>query len=352
MSVNPFPITPIPATVLVGFLGAGKTTLLNELLGSENVEKTAIIVNDFSQINIDAKLVRQASERLIEMSNGCICCTLRQDLVDELSTLSALPGLQRIVIESTGIGEPLPIAQAFHMDDLPERVRLEEIVTVVDSGSFWTDFERADTIEDADGNPVEAPLAPLLVDQLEFTNVVLLNKADQSTPAELDRLEGFVRGLNPIAKIYRTVRCRLDPTLVSGTGLYDYELGPETEDWDAEWVKDGSEAEEYGFNTFTYFASEPFRHADFMAVFDDWDDSILRAKGFVRFVDHDPVGLSVVRDSMELTTFSFADGADENGAPTPAALDESWASEPIEIVFIGQQMPVERIVAQLDRCLV
>ncbi|MCO5221785.1 MAG: GTP-binding protein [Thermomicrobiales bacterium] len=225
---------PIPATVLVGFLGSGKTTLLNELLSADNVEKTAVIVNDFSQINVDARLVRQASEHLVEMSNGCICCTLRQDLVDELAELSRVPDLQRVIIESTGIGEPLPIAQAFHMDELPELVRLEEIVTVVDSSRFWTDFERSDTIEDAEGNPVEAPLAPLLVDQLEYTNVILLNKADRATSAELDRLEGFVRGLNPVANIYRTVRCRLDPTLVRGTGLYDYEIGPDTEEWEEE----------------------------------------------------------------------------------------------------------------------
>lgn len=351
MSVSALPAEPIPATVLVGFLGSGKTTLLNELLSADKVEKTAVIVNDFSQINVDAKLVRQASEHLVEMSNGCICCTLRQDLVDELAALSAVPGLQRIVIESTGIGEPLPIAQAFHMGELPELVRLEEIVTVVDSGRFWADFERSDTIEDAEGNPIEAPLAPLLVDQLEYTNVVLLNKADRSTPAELDRLEGFVRGLNPSAKIYRTVRCRIEPALVRGTGLYDYEIGPETEAWEAEWVKDGSEAEEYGFNTFTYFASEPFRHEAFMALFDDWDDSILRAKGFVRFVDHDPIGLSVVRDSLELTTFSLAGELDERGEQMPPELDESWADEPIEIVFIGQRMPIDRMVERLDACL-
>ncbi|MCO5221784.1 MAG: GTP-binding protein [Thermomicrobiales bacterium] len=116
-------------------------------------------------------------------------------------------------------------------------------------------------------------------------------------------------------------------------------------------MKDGSEAEEYGFNTFTYFASEPFRHDAFMALFDDWNDAILRAKGFVRFVDHDPVGLSVVRDSLELTTFALAGAVDETGAPLEAELDESWADEQTEIVFIGQRMPVEQIVERLDACL-
>ena len=339
------PHPPVPSTVLVGFLGAGKTTLLNHLLSANHGRRLAVVVNDFSAINIDAHLVRHTTDRLVEMSNGCICCTLREDLIDELRQLSEIPGLDGIVVESTGIGEPLPIAQAFHMEDLPDRIRLSEIITLVDASTFWADHERSDMIEDADGNPVMAPLAPLLVDQLEYTNIVLLNKTDLASPEDLVRLEGYVHSLNPEALILRTDHCLVDPAMVFGTDRYNYEDAEEAPGWEENWDFDGAgEADEYGFNTFTYLNPTPLRYDAFMALFDDWPDQVLRAKGLVLFADHPPVMISVVRDNLDLQILG-EEGDD------PELIAEFLGPDPLsEIVFIGRNMPVETICDRFDAC--
>ena len=278
---------PISATVIVGFLGAGKTTFLNAVLQGDHGKRIAEIVNDFSSVSIDAKLVRHTTDRLVEMANGCICCTLRDDLLEELRKLVEMPDLDHVVIESTGIGEPLPIAQVFHMDDMPDLYRLEEIITVVDSSSFWIDYERNDLIEDDEGNLVEAPLAPLLIDQVEYTNIVLLNKTDLVNDEDLARLDGFVRNLNPEATVHRTVRGQIDLSNVLGTGSYIYEGAEETENWDLNWnqVTSVGEADEYGFTSFTWISEVPLTELAFVALFEDWPDELMRTKGVVQFDD-------------------------------------------------------------------
>lgn len=331
----------IPASVLVGFLGSGKTTVLNHLLTEKHGRKIAVILNDFAELNIDSRLVRRADERLVEMSNGCICCTLRQDLVDELRELSQVAALDYILIESTGIGEPMPIAQAFFMDDVPERVRLDSIITVVDAAAFWNDFNRSDIIADENGELVESPLAPLLIDQLEFTNVVLLNKSDLVTTDELDRLDGFVRQLNPDAQIHRSVHGRVDPSLFIDVRLFDYEVALGAEGWDEEWVQDGSEAEEYGFHTFVYHQACPMEWNHFLALFEEWPDEVLRAKGFVVFADDPPVILSLAGGSVHLEALESLEDDHEPGTD----LDST------EIVFIGRGMPVDELRDRLDACV-
>lgn len=350
--------SPIPASVLVGFLGAGKTTLINHLLSSNHGKKIAVVVNEFGEVNVDAKLVRHTTERMIEMSNGCICCTLREDLLLELRELSEM-NLDYILIESTGIGEPLPIAQTFHMEDLPSRVRLDSIVTVVDAEAFWDDWSRKDTVEDEEGNPVEQPLAGLLADQLEFTSVVLLNKADRVEDTALVKLESFIHELNPYAQIYRTVRGQIEPEKLIHTGLYNYELGLAHPDWEIEWNKPSSEVEEYGFESFVYRSAVGFDAHAFEQFLHNWPKNIVRAKGWVKFVNHVPVTLSqagkqiVLEPRMEPLHQHELEALPHQEQTQYKQLLEALNQEPTEIVFIGQGILKQRRVLEgrLHECL-
>ncbi|MDQ3396519.1 MAG: GTP-binding protein [Deinococcota bacterium] len=354
----------VPVSVVVGFLGSGKTTLLNHLLTERHGQKIAVIVNDFSELNIDARLVHRSDERLVEMSNGCICCTLREDLLRELRALADIAGLEYILIESTGIGEPMPIAQTFYMEDLPERVRLDSIVTVVDSSSFWRDYERSDVIEDAEGNPTTSSLAPLLVDQLEFTNVVLLNKTDKAEAEAVHSLEGFIKRLNPGAHIYRTSFGAVDPACLIDTGLYDYETGMEAEGWETEWANDGGEAEAYGFSSFVYRQAEPLVWQKFLRVFEAWPLSVIRAKGFVAFADHNPVLLSLAAEDLRLEELQAGELSPEAAAALSPeerlAYDKALAEQAdgikdevgaTEIVLIGRNMPEAELRRLFDACV-
>lgn len=329
----------IPVGVLVGFLGSGKTTLLNRLLSEQAGRRIAVVVNDFAELNIDAHLVRQAREQVVELTNGCICCTLRDDLLLELQALAARPDVDYILIEATGLAEPLPIAQTFYMADLPRLIRLDAIITVVDGRAFWDDFARSDLIEDAEGQLVDAPLAPLLVDQLEFSNVIVLNKVDLAQEDDLARLEAFVRRLNPQARIHRATHGGLDPALVLDTTLYDYELSIEHEDWQEEWTKTGGEAEEYGFTSFVYRQRAPLVRERFAALLDDWPDEVIRAKGFITFTMPPLTLISIVWDSADLTSF-----------PPPEDGEEDELSG-TELVFIGRGMDEMAIRYRLDACV-
>ena len=336
----------VPVTVLTGFLGVGKTTLLNRILAARSGERIAVVVNDFSAVNIDASLVRHATDRLVELSNGCICCTLRDDLVEELRGLTDHGDgtLDQIVVESTGIGEPLPIAYAFQDESLDGRVHLANLVTVVDAGSFWADYGREDEIEDSEGNPVLAPLAPLLVEQVEGVNVILLNKTDLANETALGELEGYLRNLNPEAEIRRTIQGDIDVAWLLGTNRYaDTELADDPgHPADVTGAVRG-EADEYGFDSFVYTSGRPFVWDRFVTALEDWPEQVMRGKGFVTFADSPPAILSMVRDLCELTVLDGGDRED----------DDHGLGDDIdgtELIFIGRGMPTDSIAARLDAC--
>jgi len=334
--------SPIPVSVVVGFLGAGKTTTPNHLLSANHGRKIAVIVNEFGEINIDSKLVRHTTEKVIEMSNGCICCTLREDLLTELTALSQMPGIEYILIESTGIGEPMPIAQTFYMGDLENLVRLDSIITVVDAVNFWEIYNSEGERLNADGEIVIEPLAPLLVDQLEFTNIVLLNKTDLADPDDISSLESFIRQLNPDARLYRTVRGQIDPTLLIDTGLYDYERGAEAENWDLEWNQPSSEKDEYGFGSLAFRTEMPLIWEPFIRFLNSpVFDRVIRSKGIVFFADHNPVIISQAGGLCEIEELEPLDDS--------VAADDDQTTE---LVFIGQDLPKAEILSALEKCQV
>lgn len=350
----------IPVTVLVGFLGSGKTTLLNRIL-SQADRRYAVIVNDFAALGIDSKLVRHRTEELVELSNGCICCTLRADLLEELHNLSELPNIDYILVESTGLGEPLPIAQTFYMSDLYERVRLDNIVTVLDAANFWRYYE-SEVPDETGEEPIA--LAPLLVDQLEFCNTIVLNKVDLAEPEALDALEALARQLNPDAPIARTTYGQVPLSELVDTHRYDYEQGFAHPDWEEEWHKTGSEADEYGFHSFVYRTEKLLCWEPFHQLLERWDPSIVRCKGLVVFSDHEPVLLSQAGAHVTLEILERVDPLPETYEDEAVLEAEPFGGcfvNPItrygeqeelttELVFIGQEMPETEIRRALEAC--
>lgn len=371
----------IPVTVLSGYLGSGKTTMMNHVLQNEKDLRVAVIVNDMSEINIDAELIANGSgisrteEKFVELSNGCICCTLREDLLQEVERLAKLGNIDYILIESTGISEPIPVAQTFsYLDeelgiDLTRFCQLDTMVTVVDAHRFWHDFqsgesllERKEAIGELDGRDV----ADLLIDQIEFCDVLVLNKCDLVSIEELERLEGILRALQPEAKIIRTVNGEIDSTDILNTGRFDFERVSES----AGWLKELElghenhmpETEEYGISSFTYTSRKPFHPMRFVEWCDHMPQSILRAKGIVWSAKHQDVALllSQAGSSAKIEPVSYWVAAlpkaqqEDVFQQSPEVL-EDWDSEfgdrMTQLVIIGIDLDKERIFKQLDSCL-
>ncbi|MCC3372818.1 GTP-binding protein [Cohnella sp. REN36] len=369
----------LPVTVLSGYLGAGKTTILKHVLNNRSGLRVAVIVNDLSEVNIDATLVREGSElsrtneQLVEMSNGCICCTLREDLLREVERLAKEDRFDYLLIESTGIGEPMPVAQTFsYIDqtldiDLTRYCRLDTMVTVVDAYRFWHDYASGETLlerSQAVGEDDTRHVVDLLVDQIECCDVLVLNKCDLVDAESLDELERVLRTLQPAARFIRTERGEIDPAAILNTGLFDFERASSSAGWQRELEKDAHtpETEEYGISSFVYRRARPFHPSRLMAWMSDWPAEVVRAKGFLWLATRQRTAVSVSQAGPSIQMGPAGLWA----AALPEAEREALLREepewlqtwhPIygdrqnQLVLIGIEMDRRRLEAELDACL-
>ena len=370
----------LPVTVLSGFLGAGKTTVLSHILNNRENKKVAVIVNDMSEINIDASLVENevslnhSEEKLVEMSNGCICCTLREDLLIEINKLAEEKKFDYLVIESTGISEPLPVAETFTFEDengvsLSDAANLDTMVTVVDAVNFIKDYEEAKYLQETGeslGEDDERSVADLLVDQIEFADVILISKTDLVEDKDIDKLKAIIKTLNTQAEIIPIKEGNVEIDKVLNTGLFDFAKAKESPGWLKEMRGEHiPETEEYGISSFTYTARRPFLPEKFYNFLHSTEKygKLIRSKGFfwlgsrLEYAGQWSQAGGIARYGFAGMFWRSVPKQDwPTDEQTLASIKANWV-EPFgdmrqELVFIGQSLDESAIKKALDECLV